>query len=70
MPLNLYVYSRSWSDGSELQTPAYTIPYKRILITLLTILGPVAIGIFIKRKASKLAAVLAKVYNIAFIEGL
>ena len=61
MPLNLYVYSLSWSGGSELQTPANTIPYKRILITLVSILGPVALGVIIRRKASKVANVLAKV---------
>ena len=68
MPLNLYIYSHSWAGSSAgFKSPANTIPYKNILITLVSILVPVAIGILIRKKWPKVANVLAKVCYIFHI---
>ncbi|XP_022082397.1 ileal sodium/bile acid cotransporter-like [Acanthaster planci] len=44
MPLNLFIYSRSWTSESAV------IPYGNIAIALALILVPVAMGMFIKYK--------------------
>ncbi len=55
MPLNLFIYSRSWTDDDSV------IPYTKIVLTLLSILVPVAFGIIIHYKLSKLDPYIAKV---------
>ncbi|XP_052085909.1 ileal sodium/bile acid cotransporter-like [Mytilus californianus] len=54
MPLNLWVYSRSFI------TSTLTVPYVIIVISLVTILVPVAIGMVILKKLPKLATYILK----------
>ena len=44
MPLNLFIYTRSWTGHGV------TIPYTNILITLVSILVPVAFGMLLRWK--------------------
>ena len=55
MPLNLFIYSRSWTDDKSV------IPYKDIFVTLVAILIPVCAGVIIRYKLKKLAPVIVKV---------
>ena len=57
MPLNLFIYSRSWSSGGTV------IPYMNIVIALISILVPALIGWLIRWKLPKVAAIVLKVRN-------
>ncbi|XP_785464.3 ileal sodium/bile acid cotransporter [Strongylocentrotus purpuratus] len=57
MPLNLYIYSRRWVSG------ATVIPYKNIIITLITIIGPVALGMLLRWKSKKWATKIGKPFG-------
>ena len=63
MPLNLFIYSRSWT------TEGAVIPYSNIAIALALILVPVLIGMIIKYKKPSWCPIITKVrlrerYNI------
>ena len=55
MPLNAWIYSRSWVDHKT------TVPIANIMIGLASMLIPVAIGMVIKIKLQKVAKVLPTV---------
>ena len=55
MPLNAWIYTRSWADYKTV------IPYKNIIIILATMLIPVAIGMVILAKLPKLAKWITRV---------
>ncbi|CAC5426359.1 SLC10A2 [Mytilus coruscus] len=59
LPLNLLIYSRSWTDQPLI------IPYVNILISFGLTLGPALLGIFIRWKFPKVADVLVKVGSVA-----
>ncbi len=64
MPLNMWLYCRSWSaeDGA-------TIPYVNICITLISILAPIALGQLIKWRSVKVAKIITKVMpNFSLLE--
>ncbi|XP_052086574.1 sodium-dependent organic anion transporter-like [Mytilus californianus] len=54
MPLNLWLYSRSFISST------FTVPYVNIVISLVSILVPVAIGIVILKKLPKVASYITK----------
>ncbi|XP_027709230.1 solute carrier family 10 member 6 [Vombatus ursinus] len=56
MPLCLYLYTRSWDFGQTL-----TVPYHTIGITLLSLLVPVAFGIFVNFKWPKQSKIILRV---------
>lgn len=60
LPLNLLIYSRSWTDEPLI------IPYVNILISFGLTLGPALLGIFIRWKFPKVADVLVKVWSYYF----
>ena len=55
MPLNLWIYSRSWTSRTT------AVPYVRIVITLVTILIPTAAGMVIRWKKPTAARIIIKV---------
>ena len=55
MPLNVWLYSRSWTDER------LVIPYVNILISLAMTVTPAALGIFIRWKWEKFAQYIIKV---------
>lgn len=55
MPLNLWIYSRSWVDQETV------VPYKSVLIGLASMMVPVAIGMLILIKFPKVAKWLTRV---------
>ena len=55
MPLNLLIYSRSWTDT------ALVIPYINILKSFGMTIGPAVVGILVRWKIQKLADILVKV---------
>lgn len=59
MPLNLLIYSRSWTSEP------LVIPYINIMISFALTIGPAIIGILIRWKFPKIAAVLVKVGSAA-----
>ncbi|XP_076101726.1 ileal sodium/bile acid cotransporter-like [Mytilus galloprovincialis] len=54
MPLNLLIYSRSWTDT------ALVIPYINILKSFGMTIGPAVVGILVRWKIQKLADILVK----------
>ena len=58
MPLNLFIYSRSWTDENSV------IPYGDIVITLFTILIPVMLGLLIRYKLKRYAPYVTKVRTV------
>lgn len=60
MPLCLFIYTKMWTD-----TDAIQIPYDSIGITLVTLLIPVGLGIYVKHKWPKKAKAILKVGSIA-----
>ncbi|XP_013399432.1 ileal sodium/bile acid cotransporter-like isoform X1 [Lingula anatina] len=54
MPLNLFIYSRSWTDD-------VVVPFLKIFITLLTVVIPAGIGVLIRWKLPKIAKRLVQV---------
>lgn len=58
LPLNLFIYSRSWTDT------ALIIPYLNIFKSFALMIVPATVGILVKWKLPKLAEILVKV-NIA-----
>ncbi|XP_033750416.1 ileal sodium/bile acid cotransporter-like [Pecten maximus] len=59
MPLNLFIYSRSWTDQ------ALVIPYVNIAISFVMTITPAAVGMFIRWKWPKLADIVVKCGSIA-----
>ncbi|XP_069138615.1 ileal sodium/bile acid cotransporter-like [Argopecten irradians] len=59
MPLNLFIYSRSWTDQS------LVIPYVNIAISFVMTITPATVGILIRWKWPKLADVIVKCGSIA-----
>ncbi|XP_041480647.1 ileal sodium/bile acid cotransporter-like [Lytechinus variegatus] len=57
MPLNLYIYSRRWISGGNV------IPYTDIVITLVTIIGPVGLGMLLRWKSKKWATLIGKPFG-------
>ena len=55
MPLNLFVYSRSWTNDGVI------IPYSSIIISLVLIVVPVLIGMLIKYKKPSWCPIITKV---------
>ena len=55
MPLNLFIYSRSWTGESAV------IPYGNIAIALALILVPVALGMLIKYKKPSWCKLITRV---------
>ncbi|XP_072050036.1 ileal sodium/bile acid cotransporter-like [Amphiura filiformis] len=64
MPLNLFIYSRSWTDEASV------IPYTDIVITLVCILVPVAVGMLIRYKLSRWAPIVEKINSIMALIGI
>ncbi|XP_077868697.1 uncharacterized protein LOC144359418 [Saccoglossus kowalevskii] len=64
MPLNLFIYSRSWATSETV------IPYVDIVVALVIILIPGTIGMFINWKWPKKAEVIAQVCGISSIVGI
>ena len=64
MPLNLWIYSRSWVDQDTV------IPYKGILIALACMLVPVAIGMLILIKFPKVAKWFTRVSIVLTFTGI
>ncbi|XP_077999983.1 ileal sodium/bile acid cotransporter-like [Glandiceps talaboti] len=64
MPLLLYIYSRSWTDN-----PA-VIPYTQIVITLVCILVPVVVGMFIRHKSKPIADKVSRVLATVALVGI
>ncbi|XP_071845811.1 ileal sodium/bile acid cotransporter-like [Apostichopus japonicus] len=60
LPFNLWLYSRSWTDSSQA-----IIPYKNIVIALILILIPVALGMLIRWKSAKIAGFVTKIGSIS-----
>ena len=58
LPLNLFIYSRSWTDS------ALIIPYLNIFKSFALMIVPAALGILVKWKLPKFAEILVKV-NVA-----
>ncbi|OWF34599.1 Ileal sodium/bile acid cotransporter [Mizuhopecten yessoensis] len=54
MPLNLFIYSRSWTDE------ALVIPYVNIAISFVMTITPAAVGMFFRWKWPKVADVIVK----------
>ena len=57
MPLNLWIYSRSWTDEELI------IPYLNILISLGMTVGPAVVGILIRWRLEKMALEFVKVFT-------
>ena len=55
MPLNLWLYSRRWTDTSTV------VPYKNIIIALACLVLPVPVGMAILKKWPKVAAWVGRV---------
>ncbi|XP_070582200.1 ileal sodium/bile acid cotransporter-like [Ptychodera flava] len=66
MPLCLFIYSRQWVDHSGV--PA--IPYVDIIVALVTILPPVMIGMFIRRKWEKRAGIISRIGGVIGMLGI
>ncbi|XP_070548073.1 ileal sodium/bile acid cotransporter-like [Ptychodera flava] len=62
-PLNLYVYSRSWSDAATI------IPYVDIVVALIIMVFPCSIGMVILWKWPKVATYIAKVTSLISMAG-
>ncbi|XP_033626811.1 ileal sodium/bile acid cotransporter-like [Asterias rubens] len=59
MPLNLFIYSRSWTNDGVI------IPYSSIIISLVLIVVPVLIGMLIKYKKPSWCPIITKIASIA-----
>ncbi|XP_063806833.1 ileal sodium/bile acid cotransporter-like [Pseudophryne corroboree] len=59
MPLCLFIYTKKWVDSNSIQ-----IPYDSIGISLVTLVVPVAIGMFVNYKWPKQAKIILKVGSI------
>ncbi|XP_073520335.1 ileal sodium/bile acid cotransporter-like isoform X1 [Phyllobates terribilis] len=59
MPLCLFIYTKKWVDSNSI-----VIPYDTIGISLATLVGPVAIGMFVNYKWPKQAKIILKVGSI------
>ncbi|XP_053405597.1 ileal sodium/bile acid cotransporter-like [Mercenaria mercenaria] len=64
MPLNIWLYSRSWTDEDLF------IPYKNIIVSLAMTLGPATVGIFLRWKWEKIALVIVKIASIFGVIGI
>ncbi|XP_060064089.1 ileal sodium/bile acid cotransporter-like [Ylistrum balloti] len=59
MPLNLFIYSRSWTDET------LVIPYVNIAISFVMTITPAAVGMFFRWKWPKLADMVVKCGSVA-----
>lgn len=59
MPFNVWLY------GRNLETETLVIPYGKMTISLLTLTTPVAIGMLVNWKLSKIAPILTRIGSIA-----
>ncbi|XP_036384638.1 ileal sodium/bile acid cotransporter-like [Megalops cyprinoides] len=59
MPLCLYIYSYSWVQAGSIK-----IPYENIGVTLVTLVVPVACGVFVNHKWPKAAKMILKVGSV------
>lgn len=57
IPLNLLIYSGSWTDEE------FVIPYRSILIVVGITITPLVLGVGIRWKFSKAASIILKVKN-------
>ncbi|KAG1706587.1 Ileal sodium/bile acid cotransporter [Nymphon striatum] len=64
MPLNMLIYSSGWTSEDVV------IPYLKIFLTLLTILGPVFIGMLLKEFLPKFASIFCKIGSIVGMLGI
>ncbi|KAM9347690.1 ileal sodium/bile acid cotransporter [Symphorus nematophorus] len=60
MPLCLFIYTTTWTSSDTIQ-----IPYDSIGITLVSLLVPIAVGIYVKRRWPHMAKKILKVGSIA-----
>lgn len=60
MPLCLLIYTSTWTSASTIQ-----IPYDSIGITLVSLLVPIALGMYVKRRWPKAAKKILKIGSIA-----
>lgn len=63
MPLNLFIYSRSWTDQY------LVIPYVNIAISFVMTIGPAVVGMFIRWKWPRLADYIVKVSTKGIVLG-
>ena len=65
MPLNIFIYTRFWAqelaESAISDSPFAVVPYQKIFTALACALGPVIVGILIRRWNLKVANVFAKV---------
>ncbi|XP_019632848.1 PREDICTED: ileal sodium/bile acid cotransporter-like [Branchiostoma belcheri] len=64
MPLNLWIYSRSWTDQ------AAVIPYTRIVSALASILGPALVGMLLKLWSDRIAKFVIKLGSVLGLSGI
>ncbi|XP_066273138.1 ileal sodium/bile acid cotransporter-like [Branchiostoma lanceolatum] len=64
MPLNLWIYSRSWTDQ------AAVIPYTQIVVALASILGPALVGMLLKLWSERLANFVIKLGSVLGLAGI
>ncbi|KAI8478460.1 hypothetical protein Bbelb_438060 [Branchiostoma belcheri] len=64
MPLNLWIYSRSWTDQ------AAVIPYTRIVSALASILGPALVGMLLKFWSDRIAKFVIKLGSVLGLSGI
>lgn len=55
MPLNIWIYSRSWTNEN------LKVPYMNIFLSLLTTVTPAVVGIFVRWKWERIAITITKV---------
>ncbi|XP_072049679.1 ileal sodium/bile acid cotransporter-like [Amphiura filiformis] len=64
MPLNLFIYSRSWTSETSV------IPYKDITISLVSIIVPLSFGMLIRYKLKRWAPYVEKISSILSMIGI
>ncbi|XP_072436749.1 sodium-dependent organic anion transporter-like [Chiloscyllium punctatum] len=61
MPLNLYIYSPAWRSEFNNSSNEPQTPYKEIGISLITLIIPISVGVFIARKWPKQSKLIQKI---------
>ncbi|XP_072049955.1 ileal sodium/bile acid cotransporter-like [Amphiura filiformis] len=64
MPLNLFIYSRSWTSKTSV------IPYKEIAIAFAIIIAPVSFGMLVRYKLKRWAPYVEKICSILSLIGI